>query len=231
VDEGFFCRHGQNADTLSATSGYPTVEVVIIIEQSSLAFVARFLKPSPGATSLMKSHLTAVTLSLSILLAGAATPGEAQDDQLFSKPTIDLGVVVSDVEKSVKFYTEAIGFQEKQGFQVPGDFAKDAGLTSGPMLDIRVLALGSGSDATQLKLMQVEGESKPSDNSVIHSQLGFSYLTIHVADMKSSLEKLKKAGVTTVAKTPIEIPFVPGVYLTIVRDPDGNLVELVGPNR
>ena len=179
----------------------------------------------------MKTQLIALLLSLGSLCAGSANQVLAQDGQLFSKPTIDLGVVVSDVEKSVKFYTEAIGFQEKQGFQVPGDFAKDAGLTSGPMLDIRVLALGSGSDATQLKLMQVEASSKPSDNTVIHSQLGFSYLTIHVADMKSSLEKLKKAGVTTVAKTPIEIPFAPGVYLTIVRDPDGNLVELVGPNR
>jgi lactoylglutathione lyase len=49
--------------------------------------------------------------------------------------------------------------------------------------------------------------------------------------MKSSLDKLKEAGVETVAQTPIEIPFAPGVYLTIVRDPDGNLVELVGPNQ
>jgi lactoylglutathione lyase len=175
-----------------------------------------------------------VTLFFSCLLLGGL-PGivQAQDgERLFSKPTIDLGVVVSDVEKAVKFYTEAIGFQERQGFQVPGDFAKDAGLTSGPQLDIRVLSLGSGDDATLLKLMQVAGaESKPSDNTVIHSQLGFSYLTIHVRDMNASLEKLEQADVPTVAKTPIEIPFVPGVFLTIVRDPDGNLVELVGPKQ
>jgi lactoylglutathione lyase len=179
--------------------------------------------------------------SLAVLLTSLLTSSlvltsvnrvQAQESGLFTKTTIDLGVVVSDVDKAVKFYTEAIGFQQRPGFQVPADFAKDAGLTTGPMLDIRVLALGEGENATLLKLMQVAGvESKKSDNTVIHSQLGFSYLTIHVRDMKSSLDKLKEAGVETVAQTPIEIPFAPGVYLTIVRDPDGNLVELVGPNQ
>lgn len=183
----------------------------------------------------MKSRLILILSILCgcLVLGGSVHVARAQDEtKLFSKTTIDLGVVVSDVEKAVKFYTEAIGFQERQGFQVPGDFAQDAGLTSGPQLVIRVLALGEGDTATALKLMQVPGvRSKTSDNTFIHSQLGFSYLTIHVADMSASLEKLKKAGVTTVAKTPMEIPFVPGVYLTIVRDPDGNLVELVGPKK
>jgi lactoylglutathione lyase len=180
----------------------------------------------------MKFPLFAALLTSSILLTSPARVLVAQESELFSKTTIDLGVVVSDVDKAVKFYTEAIGFQQRPGFQVPGDFSKDAGLTSGPMLDIKVLALGDGDNATLLKLMHVPGvESKKSDNAVIHSQLGFSYLTIHVHDMNASLEKLKEAGVKTVAKTPIEIPFAPGVYLTIVRDPDGNLVELVGPNR
>jgi lactoylglutathione lyase len=181
----------------------------------------------------MKFRVALSLLCGCLVLGSPFRVTRAQDDsKLFSKTTIDLGVVVGDVDKAVKFYTEAIGFQQRPGFQVPGDFAQDAGLTTGPQLDIRVLALGEGEGATLLKLMQVSGvPSKTSDNTVIHSQLGFSYLTIHVADMEASVEKLKKAGVATVAKTPIEIPFVPGVYLTIVRDPDGNLVELVGPKK
>jgi len=150
----------------------------------------------------------------------------------FTTPKIDLGVVVSDIDAAVKFYTEAIGFRETRGFQVTGPFAKRSGLTDGKPLDIRVLVLGEGEAATKLKLMEVSGaESKKSDNAYIHSQLGYSYITIFIKDTGAAMARLNKAGVEPVAEGPAEIPkdLAPGVYLTIVRDPDGNLIELVGP--
>jgi predicted enzyme related to lactoylglutathione lyase len=99
-----------------------------------------------------------------------------------------------------------------------------------------VLTLGDDESATKIKLMQVKGAKEPaanSDNRFIHSQLGFSYLTIYVADMTASLERLEKAGVKPIAKTPIAVPadIADGMYLTIIRDPDGNVVELVGPKK
>ena len=39
------------------------------------------------------------------------------------------------------------------------------------------------------------GTNKPSDNATIHSQLGFSYLTIFVNDTNSATARLKAAGV------------------------------------
>ena len=91
----------------------------------------------------------------------------------FARSTIDLGVVVSDVEKAVKFYTEAIGFTEVQGFSVPGPFCADSGLTNGAPLKIRVLVLGEEESATKLKLMELpKVNSKQSNNKFIHSQLG-----------------------------------------------------------
>ena len=36
--------------------------------------------------------------------------------------------MVTDIEKAAKFYTEAIGFKELKGFDVPADFAADAAL-------------------------------------------------------------------------------------------------------
>ena len=154
----------------------------------------------------------------------------------FSRATIDLGVVVGDIDKAVEFYTTAIGFKENPGFGVPGPFSADAGLTDGAPLDIKVLTLGDDASATKIKLMQVEGTKKPaakSDNQYIHSQLGFSYLTIYVTDMNASVARLEKAGVKPIAKTPIAIPadIADGMYLTIIRDPDGNLIELVGPKK
>lgn len=156
------------------------------------------------------------------------------DDSEFARSTIDLGVVVKNVEKSAAFYTEAIGFNELKGFSVPADFAADTGLTDSQPLDIRVFALGDEESATKLKLMQLPGvKSHEVDNTHIHTSLGVSYLTIYISDMDAAMARLKKAGVKPIAKGPVPLPegFPEGVFLTLVRDPDGNLVELVGPKK
>lgn len=154
--------------------------------------------------------------------------------QEFSANSIDLGIVVSDLVKSVDFYKNAIGMKEVQGFSVPADWCKDAGLTDGHALDVRVMVLGEGTGASKIKLMQLPGaKSEKPDNKHIHSSFGFSYITIGVTDADAAHERLKKAGAKTVAKSPLPLPtpFPSHIILTVVRDPDGNLIELVGPKK
>ena len=177
----------------------------------------------------MKHTLSLIT---ALFLSTSITAVRAAEEEFLSK-TIDIGCVVSDIDAAVKFYTEAIGFTEVKGFTVPADFAKETGLTDAKMLDIKVLVLGEGEGATKLKLMQIkDAGGKKSDNSYIDSQLGFSYLTIIVKSTDAALERLKKAGVKPIAKSPAALPadINPALSLTIVRDPDGNMVELIGPN-
>lgn len=153
------------------------------------------------------------------------------DAQEFSQMSFDFGVVVSDIDAAMKFYTEAIGLKEVPGFSVPGDWTAKAGLTDGKKLDIKMLALGDGPGA-KLKLMQVEGvEVAKSKNDFLHSTLGFSYLTLHVKSMDAAVARLKKANVATVKQTPIPLPppMPQNILITVARDPDGNFVELVGP--
>jgi catechol 2,3-dioxygenase-like lactoylglutathione lyase family enzyme len=95
-----------------------------------------------------------------IIMAGAKQTGPKAE---FSRTTIDLGMVVSDVEKTAKFYTEAVGFTELKGFDVAAQMANDTGLADGV--------------------------------------------------------------------TPVKEPYQLGgnSYLVLVKDPDGNTVELIGP--
>ena len=150
----------------------------------------------------------------------------------FITPTIDLGCVVSDIDASLKFYTEAIGFQQDGGFQVDAQFATDSGLTNQQSLDVKVLRLGEGAGATKLKLMQIgDPTGARAANDYIESTLGFSYITIVVKSTDAALQRLKQAGVEPVANGPVTLPanLDPSLALTVVRDPDGNFVELVGP--
>ncbi|NBT13742.1 MAG: VOC family protein [Planctomycetia bacterium] len=180
--------------------------------------------------------MTRRPLQLSIVLSSvlSLTAVFAAEPVAFPRTTIDLGTVVSDVEKSVRFYVDGIGFRELPGFTVPADVAAGAGLTDGKPLSVRVLVLGEGDSATKLKLMSVEGTTpRTGDNDFIHSHTGFRYLTIIVDDTNAALARLEKIGVKPLAKSPVAIPetIAKGLFLTCVRDPDGNIVELIAPKK
>lgn len=162
-----------------------------------------------------------------LFLAGYAATGGPKSD--FSRTTIDLGIVVSDVEKAAQFYKDALGFTEVSGFDVSAQMAGDSGLTDYKPFHVRVFVLGEEPTATKIKLMQFpDAPGKKVDNQFISSSLGFSYLTISVSDTAAAVERAKKAGVV-----PVKQPYRLGrnMYLTLVKDPDGNIVELVGPKK
>jgi len=173
-----------------------------------------------------RTILIAIVVCLGMcFIAGVAWA--AGEKAQFSRSTIDLGMVVSDVEAAAKFYTEAIGFTEVQGFDVSAELAGDSGLTDYKAFKVRVFVLAEEATATRLKIMEMPGaNSKKVDHQFISSSLGYSYLTLMVSDMGAAVERAKKAGVQ-----PVKEPYRLGGnnYLTLVKDPDGNIIEFVGP--
>lgn len=177
-------------------------------------------------------------LAVSLIAASGFTLAVSANQQTeapasnFASEVIDLGMVVSDLDKSVKFYKDAIGFEEVEGFKVPGQFALDTGLANNMQLNVHVLVLGKGEKATKLKLMQFKtAPGARVDNTFIHSSYGYRYLTIAVKDVNAAVARAEKAGAKPIAKCPVPLPegFPAGLALANYRDPDGNLVELVGP--
>jgi catechol 2,3-dioxygenase-like lactoylglutathione lyase family enzyme len=163
----------------------------------------------------------------SLFLSGCSSRTEAETQSAFARTTIDVGIVVSDVKKSAEFYTKALGFTEVPGFDVSAEMGGGTGLTDNHPFRVRVFVLGDEPTATKIKLMEFpQAPGKKVDNQFIHSSLGYSYLTIFVSDMTASVEQARKAGAVIVKK-----PYQLGGnnYLTLVKDPDGNIIELVGP--
>ncbi|MEE2877197.1 MAG: VOC family protein [Candidatus Neomarinimicrobiota bacterium] len=147
----------------------------------------------------------------------------------FSSGSIDIGIVVKDVELTANFYSEAIGLKEIEGFNVPREAGKRFGLTDGDEpLNVRVFLLGEAPNSAKLKVMSFPNKrAGKSSQKFIHSTLGFSYLTIFVEDMTESLNRLNKANVKLLGETPASIG--ENRYLTVFKDPDGNYFELIGP--
>lgn len=195
---------------LSSTMAGVTISVMKKYSLSTFVRYAAF------ATSLI------ICLSLSSSLRAADNSAE------FTKGVIDIGIVVKDSARTAEFLTNAIGFTEVKGFPVTSDLGKRIGLIDGHATDVRVFTLVDTNLSTRLKVLSFpKAESKTPDQKFIHSQVGMRYLTLYVQDMKQALGRLKAANVKPLGETPLDLGG--GTYITVVRDPDGNFIELIGP--
>ena len=123
-----------------------------------------------------------------------------------AKEAIDIGVVVSDVERSLAFYQGLLGLEKTQELPTP-------------LGTIHRLAYGQ----TDLKLL-VTNETPPAGSIGLERQLGFRYITFRVTNLKQVCEKLRAEGLEF---TIPENEILPGVHIAMVKDPDGNIVEFV----
>ena len=170
-------------------------------------------------------------VAVAVLLAGVTASAQeaAEKKPVFSKITFDLGIVVSDLDKAAKFYQDVVGMTEVKGFAAPANVATAFGLTDNQPVVVRRFVLADVKDAPSLKLMAFPDApgAKP-DQRFIHSTLGFSYLTLFVNDMDAAVERAKKAKVKPLGQTPAKIGG--NNFLTVIKDPDGNFIELIGPS-
>lgn len=145
----------------------------------------------------------------------------------FSSPTIGIGVVVSDLDKAVDFYTNVIGMVETGSFDIKEEFAKKSGLTDGSPTQVKVLRLGKGEDATQWKLMSFGDKAKVQKDDFISSRTGMRYITILVKDLTPVLKRIKDRQIKLLGETPVALGR--DSHFALIQDPDGTFIELIGP--
>ena len=62
-------------------------------------------------------------------------------------------MLVKDMDRTVKFYTEVLDLVEAGGFPIREDFGKKSGLSNDVPFDVKILKLINKEFATQLKLV------------------------------------------------------------------------------
>ncbi len=146
----------------------------------------------------------------------------------FSSNLISIGVVVTDLEKSLDFYLNVIGMKKVSEFDVSKGFSKTSGLADGVPFHVDVLKLEDSPGANQWKLMSFSGEASHPMSTHIQDDTGMQYITIMVKSLQPFLERIRKHGVKLPGETPV--PLDDGsAHFVLVQDPDGTLIELIGP--
>jgi catechol 2,3-dioxygenase-like lactoylglutathione lyase family enzyme len=169
-----------------------------------------------------KMYLLIITgLFLSILYSSAAAQNE------FSSKTIHIGVVVSNLEESMEFYTEVVGMKQTGSFDVGKDFADKSGLSNGVPFHVKVLKLAEGKQSTQFKLMSFGDKPKKQHNEFIQDHTGMQYITINVKDLSPFIKRVRQHDIETRGDTPVKLD--ERNHFLLLRDPDGTIIELIGP--
>ena len=145
----------------------------------------------------------------------------------FSSGLIGVGVVTKDITKSLDFYINVIGMTKVGEFDVDENFGKISGLTDGIAFHVDVLKLQDNPEANQWKLMSFKKEGSHPMPEYIHDDTGMQYITINVNSLDPVLKRIKKNNVKLLGETPV--PLGEKDHFVLVQDPDGTIIELIGP--
>lgn len=145
----------------------------------------------------------------------------------FSSERIDIGVVVTDLERSMEFYTNVLGMTHTGGFDLDEDISRRTGLTGGTPVSIAVLKLQDSENATQWKLMRFGTTADRPANTHIQDDIGMQYTTIFVTALQPFLDRLEANNIPLLGDTPIQLE--ENRHFVLIQDPDGIFIELIGP--
>ncbi len=145
----------------------------------------------------------------------------------FSSGLIGVGVVTKDITKSLDFYINVIGMTKVGEFDVDENFGKISGLTEGIAFHVDVLKLQDSPEANQWKLMSFKKEGSHPMPTYIHDDTGMQYITINVNSLDPVLKRIKENNVKLLGETPV--PLNEKDHFVLVQDPDGTIIELIGP--
>lgn len=126
-----------------------------------------------------------------------------------------VGLTVSDMERSCRFYAGAFGFRVESDLRLPGERIDELlQLTPSSAIHAAYLVLG---DFT-LELMQFDPPSAAAASARVFNQTGLAHLSLTVDDPEAIVARVAALGGRHVSS-------VAGAH--VVRDPDGQLIELL----
>jgi glyoxylase I family protein len=132
------------------------------------------------------------------------------------------GIVVDDLERSLRFWRDVMGLQVVADFWERGEFIDTIQHLSDVNLHMIKLA---APDGTLIELLKDEAHPTPPPDRNQLCDRGIRHIAFTVGDVAATWATLRAAGCETLSE-PITSPDGKA-RLFFVRDPEGNLLEMV----
>lgn len=136
------------------------------------------------------------------------------------------GITVSNLERSVAFWRDVIGFELSHTAHQTGEMAEQITGIAGAEIRLAVLKTPSGH---KIELLEYLAPPERRDRSVLQPcDVGFVHLALVVDDLENILNAIHRSGWKAAGK-PQTLRLGPnaGRRVVYVRDPDGTTIELM----
>jgi len=134
-----------------------------------------------------------------------------------------VGIGVSDLDRSLRFYRDLLGFVRLSELEIGGE-------PTDRLLELEgshLRAVYLERDGLRLELLFFAAPARRRDRLPrAMDDLGFTHLSLRVSDLDALLRELRSAGVAVREKTRLDFPEV-GAAAVMIEDPDGLWIELV----
>lgn len=132
-----------------------------------------------------------------------------------------LGICVADLERSVRFYCEGLGFEGGESHEVGPEFGA---LMEIEGVKVRSQFLRREHLAIELLYYEAPGHIGEPQRRPLN-QLGLTHLNFRVDDVAAVAERLRGLGATVLEQT--RTTFGPELDFVYCTDPDGTRIELM----
>ncbi len=129
-----------------------------------------------------------------------------------------IGMCVSDVDASIRFYTELFGFTVERELRMPDEVTAKL-LLLDPPVGMRAVYLRLGDLVLELLAYERPGGAAPWRERTM-DEPGLTHLSIGVDDYDAALERVESLGRKLEPSSDLG-------SAAMVRDPDGQLVEIL----
>jgi catechol 2,3-dioxygenase-like lactoylglutathione lyase family enzyme len=135
-----------------------------------------------------------------------------------------VGICVSDLDRSIRFYCDGLGFELSDRFDLDSDQMPglDRSLEVDGPLTLTSQMIVSGS--MKVELLHYPGRTAEGTPSTSRGLLGLTHLSFNVEQVDSAAARLVEHGGTILEHTRSDA----GIVLLFLTDPDGTRVELMG---
>ena len=136
--------------------------------------------------------------------------------------TRHVGIVVSDMQKSLHFWRDIMGLEVQIDFREKGDYIDTLQALEG--VDLWMIKL-TAPDGSMVELLKDDAHPTPPPAANAMCDRGIRHMAYTVADVDAAFQTLTDHGCETLS-TPTTDPNG-SARLFFARDPEGNLLELV----
>lgn len=130
-----------------------------------------------------------------------------------------VGICVSDTQRAIRFYTEALGFKLGRSTEAGAPFEI---LTELPEMKLHASFLTRGGIMIELLRYDRPGSVGSAERRPMN-QLGLTHLALEVADIDTVIERIERQGGRVYPHTRVDDDLGILVFCT---DPDGTRIEL-----